>query len=300
MELRQLRYFVEIVERGGFTSASRSIRVVQPALTAAIQKLEVEIGTKLLDRATRPLTPTTDGREFYAAAKEILRRVRGLEEEMSERRGLARGRLSIALPTMLATHALSGVIEAFRAHYPGIALSVESSGARSIETKLAASEVDLGIVARKGLREDLVYRPLLRDEVVACVGRDHPLASKTYVTLERVSAEPLLLFRPGFFQRDLVTGALAERGLPLQVAFESDYVPHLVEAAASGAGVTTLLRMAARAEARLVPIPFRPALHVEAGFAWKSGGWLSHAARAFIDFVAAAEVPGKIRSASPD
>jgi DNA-binding transcriptional LysR family regulator len=300
MELRQLRYFVEIVERGGFTSASRSVRVVQPALTAAIQKLEMEMGTKLLDRAARPVTPTADGREFYAAAKEILQRVRGLGEEMTERRGLARGRLSLALPVMLATHALGGVIETFRARYPGIALSVESSGARSIESRLAASEVDLGIVAREGLREDLVYRPLLRDEVVACVGRGHPLASKTYVTLDRVSAEPLLLFRPGYFQRDLVTAALAERGLPLQIAFESDYVPHLVAAAASGAGVTTLLRMAARSEARLVPIPFRPALHVEAGLAWKAGAWLSHAARAFIAFAAAAEMPGKIRSPTPE
>jgi DNA-binding transcriptional LysR family regulator len=218
---------------------------------------------------------------------------------MSERRGLARGQLSLALPVMLATHALGGVIEALRARYPGITLSVESSGARSIETKLAASEVDLGIVARKGLREDLVYRPLLRDEVVACVGHGHPLASKGYVTLDRISSEPLLLFRPGFFQLDLVTTALMERGLPFQVAFESDYVPHLVAAAASGAGVTTLLRMAARAEERLVPIPFRAALHVEAGLAWKSGAWLSHAARAFIDFVATAEMPGKIRSPAP-
>jgi DNA-binding transcriptional LysR family regulator len=296
MELRQLRYLVEIVERGGFTSASRSIRVVQPALTAAVQKLEAEFGAKLLDRAARPVALTADGRAFYAAAQEILQRVRGLEEEMSERRGLARGELSIALPTMLATHALAGVIEAFRARYPGIALSVESSGARAIEGKLAAGEVDLGIVSREGVREDLVYRPLLRDEVVACVGHGHPLAARTYVTLERIAAEPLLLFRAGFFQRDLVTAALEARGRRVQVAFESDHVPHLVAAAASGAGVTTLLRMAARSEARLVPLSFRPALHVEAGLAWRAGAWLSHAARAFVDFVAAADLPGKIRS----
>jgi DNA-binding transcriptional LysR family regulator len=301
VELRQLRYLVEIVERGGFTPASRAIRVAQPALTTAIQKLEREIGARLLDRDARPVTLTADGRAFHSAAQEILLRVRALEREMQERRGLERGQLSVALPVMLATHALASVIDGFRARHPGIALSVETSGARTIETRLAAGEVDLGIVSRQGVREDLVYRPLLRDEVVACVARRHPLAAKAYVTLESVAAEPLLLFRRGFFQRDLVMSALEERGLNARVVFESDHVPLLVAAATSGAGVTTLLRVAARSEKELVPLSFRPALFVEAGLAWKEGAWLSHAARAFVDFVTAADLPGAIRGspASP-
>ena len=93
--------------------------------------------------------------------------------------------------------------------------------------------------------------------------------------------------------------ALEDRGLKARVTYESDHVPLLVAAAASGAGVTTLLRVAARGEAAyLVPLSFRPALFVEAGFAWKTGAWLSHAARAFVEFVAAAEVPGALRRRS--
>ena len=63
MELRQLRYLIEIVERGGFTAASRAIRVAQPALTTAIQKLERELGAKLLDRDARPVTRDWRGRK---------------------------------------------------------------------------------------------------------------------------------------------------------------------------------------------------------------------------------------------
>jgi DNA-binding transcriptional LysR family regulator len=74
MELRQLRYLVEIVERGGFSPASRAIRVAQPALTMAIQKLEREMGAKLIDRDARPVTLTADGRAFHSAAREILLR----------------------------------------------------------------------------------------------------------------------------------------------------------------------------------------------------------------------------------
>jgi DNA-binding transcriptional LysR family regulator len=299
MDLRQLRYFAEVVRHGGFTRAAQAIHVAQPALSAAVRKLEAEIGVTLLDRGGRQVTLTADGRAFLAHAQEILGRVRGLELEMQERQGLVRGELALALPAMLATYAFPRVIEAFRARHPGIRLSVETGGARSIEARLAAGELDLGIVAREGLREDLVFRPLLRDEVVACVGRGHPLARRRSVTLDQIAREPLLLFRPGFFQRDLVLAAIEAGGLRPRIALESDLVPLLVAAAAGGGGVTTLLRMAAEAESRLVPLSLRTALFVEAGFAWKAGAYLSRAARAFVDFVLEADLPGSKRARDP-
>lgn len=293
MELRQLRYFVEIVRRGGFTRAAQAIHVAQPALSTAMRKLEAELGVSLLDRGGRQVRLTADGSAFLSQAEEILRRVGGLEEEMRERQGLVRGELSVAVPTMLATYAFPRVIEAFRSRHPGLVLSVETGGARSIEARLAAGDLDVGIVAREGLRDDLVYRPLLRDEVVACVGRSHPLARRRSVTLERLAEEPLLLFRPGFFQRDLVVGAMQARGLTPRIALESDLVPLLVEATAAGRGVTTLLRVAAESERRLVPLSLRPPLFVDAGVAWRAGAYLSRAGRAFVDFLLEADLPGR-------
>ena len=167
---------------------------------------------------------------------------------------------------------------------PGIRLSVDTGGARSIEARLAAGELDLGIVARGGLRSDLVYRKLLRDEVVACVGRGHPLAARRSVTVEQIAREPLLLFRPGFSSATCCWPN-RETGLTPRIAFESDLVALLVAAAAGGGGVTTLLRLAAEAEPRLVPLALRPAAFVEAGFASRAGAYLSKAARAFVDVV---------------
>lgn len=292
MDLRQLSYFVEIVRRGGFTRAAEAIHVAQPAISASVRRLEAEMGVTLLDRGGRQVALTTDGRAFFARAEEILGRVRGLELEMKERQGLVRGELAVALPAMLATYAFPRVIEAFRARHPGLRLSVETGGARSIEARLAAGALDLGIVAREGLREDLVYRPLLRDEVVACVGRAHGLAKRRSVTLDQIAREPLLLFRQGFFQRDLVIAAVEARGHSPRIALESDLVPLLVAAAAGGGGVTTLLRMAAESEPRLVALSLRPAVFIEAGIAWKAGAYLSRAARAFVDFVLEADLPG--------
>ena len=285
MDLRQLRYFVEIANRGGFTRAAEAIRVAQPALSAAIRNLEGELGVRVFNRGGRQVTLTPDGRALLAHAEEILGRVHGLELEMQERQGLDRGELSVALPTMLGAFAFPRVIAAFRAQHPRLRLSIESGGARSIEARVASGAVDVGIVARDGLRDDLVYRPVLRAEVVACVARSHPLARRRSVTLEQLAREPLFLFGPGFFQRDRVLAEFQARGLQPRIAFEADLVPLLADAAATGQGVTTLLRMAAEAEPRLVPLSLRPALFVEAGLAWKAGAYLTRAARAFVDFV---------------
>src|SRR5512145_2963740 len=118
MDLRQLKYFVEIVRRGGFTRAADAIHVAQPALSSAIRNLEAELGVMLLDRGGRQVTLTPDGRAFLAHAEEILGRVRGLELEMQERQGLVRGELVVALPAMLATYAFPRVLSAFRARHP--------------------------------------------------------------------------------------------------------------------------------------------------------------------------------------
>jgi DNA-binding transcriptional LysR family regulator len=212
MDLRQLTYFVEIVRRGGFTRAAEAIHVAQPALSAAIRKLEAELGVTLLERGARRVALTADGRAFLTRAEAILGGVRGLELEMRERQGLLRGELAVAIPAMLATYALPAVVESFRARHPGIVLA----------------------------------------------------------EIER-------------------------RGRTPRIAFESDLVALLVAATAGGGGVTTLLRLAAEAEPRLVPLSLRPGAFVEAGFAWRAGAYLSKAARAFVDFVLAADLPGVVR-----
>jgi DNA-binding transcriptional LysR family regulator len=73
------------------------------------------------------------------------------------------------------------------------------------------------------------------------------------------------------------------------VAFESNLVSLLVDAVARGTGAATLLCMVAEPEPRLVALSLKPRIHVEAGIAWRSGAYMTKAARAFIDFLTAAD-----------
>ncbi len=293
MELRQIRYLLEVTRRGGFTRAAESLQIAQSALSVAVRRLEQELGVKLIDRTRRGAAVTSEGRSFIERATQLERQVHDLELEMRELRGLRRGDVSVGIPAMLAAYAFPPVIAAFRERHPGLRLSVHVEGARSIERRVAAGELDVGIVARQGITESLVFRPLLRDEVAVCVGRGHALSRRRSVRIEDLADEPLLLFREGFHQRALLEEAFAKRGLAPRIAFETDCVPLLVDAAARGIGATTLLRMAADAEPRLAVLALNPRVHVDAGVAWRSRAYVSRAARAFIDFVVAADFGGR-------
>jgi DNA-binding transcriptional LysR family regulator len=299
MELRQIRYLLEVVRRGGFTRAAESLQIAQSALSVTVRKLEQELGVKLIDRMKRGAVATSEGRSFMKRAAEVERLVHDLELEMRELRGLARGEVSVGIPAMLAAHAFPPLIAAFRESHPGLRLSVHADGAQSIQRRIATGELDLGIVARQGIAESLVFRPLLRDEVVVCVARDHPLAVRRSVRVEDLADVPLLLFREGFFQRALLEDAFAARGLVPQVTFESNLVALLVDAAARGTGATTLLRMVVDAEPRLAALSLKPRIHVDAGIAWRSGAYVTKAARAFIDFLTAPDGGARFLRARP-
>jgi DNA-binding transcriptional LysR family regulator len=293
MELRQIRYLLEVARRGGFTRAAESLQIAQPALSVAVRRLERELGVKLIDRSRHGAAVTPEGRSFVQRAAQIERQVHDLELEMREIQGLARGEASVGIPTMLATYAFPPVIAAFRERHPGLKLAIHADGAHSIQRRVAAGELDVGVVARQGILESLVFRPLLRDEMVVCVSRGHRLAGKRSVRIEDLAEEPLLLFREGFLQRALLEDAFGARRLVPHVALETNLVPLLVDAAARGTGVTTLLRMVADAEPRLAVLSLKPRLYVEAGLAWRSGAYISRAVRAFIDFLASTDLRGQ-------
>lgn len=284
MELRQIRYLLEIVRGGGFTRASEALGISQPSLTIAVQKLEDELGVTLINRQERKLSLTAEGRAFVARAGQIEELVKGTVHEMEEFRGLERGEVRVGIPGMLATHHFPGMIAAFRERYPSLKLSVVSAGAHSIQSLIESGDLDVGVVADSGFPAWAESRAVIREEMVACMAASHPLSAKLSITLEEFSKEPLYLFSEGYFQRQHLTDMMAAKGLVPNIVFETNLVSLLKKVTAQGGGVSTLLRMAVE-EPELSAVPFDPPLFVDAVVIWKKNAYLSKAARAFLDFL---------------
>lgn len=284
MEFRQLKYFLEIVNCRGFTKASEVLGIAQSALSIAVKNLEEEIGIILIDRNHRKFTLTAEGEVFTIKAAEILSQVGSLQHEMEELKGLVRGTLRVGIPGMLATHYFPEKISQFREQYPGLKISITSDGAKKLEEMLCDGHLDIAILGEENLPPELNWKPLLCDEMVACVASSHPFSSKKEITIQELAQETLFLFKEGNYQRAILTDAFEKTNLEPAIAFETNLTSLLKSMTASGTGICTLLRMAVDTSA-LVAISLKPRINISAGIAWRSKSYLSLASKAFIDFL---------------
>jgi DNA-binding transcriptional LysR family regulator len=283
MELRQIRYFLEIVKQKGFNRASKSLSIAQPALSISVRKLEDELGVKLLNRRERGGALTEEGRVFVKAAQKIDSLALNIKQQMAEYSCSERGAIRVGIPGMLAVHCFSDMFSRFRQCYPNMRITVHSDGAQRLQELTRAGELDAAIIARQNLSDDLSWQPLLQVDMVACVAPGHHLAERDSITLEEMSCESLFLFSEGHYQRKLINDGMAELGLKPRVVFESNLPQVLATLTAKGGGVTTLLREAV--PEWLVPISFDPPLIIESVVAWNGDSSRSSLIKTYVDFI---------------
>lgn len=285
MDSRQLRVFVEVVRQGSFTRAAEKLHIAQPAVSISIRKLEEELELTLLNRQEKRVTLTAEGENLLHHAERVLDNLAAAEIEMAELRGLTHGEVRIGIPPMMSSYYFPLIIRDFRAAYPNLKLSVNGEGAASIQRMISKGELDMGVIAGQKLLDGLESQHFLREEIVACVPLDHPLAERKSIRLSEFMQEPLLLFKEGYHMRELMDELMAEEEMQPQVVFETNLFSLVRSLIKQGLGISTFLRMVVSDDDELAAISFDPPLHLDLLIAWKADRYLSRANRAFIDFL---------------
>ncbi len=285
MDLRQIRAFVTVAKERNFTRAAELLHIAQPAVSMSIAKLEEELELTLFNREKKQVTLTAEGEVFFRHAERILYDCRAADTEMAELKGLARGEVRIGIPPMMSSYYFPRVIRDFRERYPHLQLSVLGEGAARIQRMIASGEIDMGVIAGGRVPEGLRSRRFLREEIVACVPSGHDFAGRRNVSMTDFLAEPLVLFKKGYYMRELTDELMRDLpGVP-RVVFETNLYSLVRSLVREGVGVSTLLRMVVADEPRVAAVSFDPPLYLDLHIAWKADGYLSRANRAFVEFL---------------
>lgn len=285
MDLRQLRVFVEIVRRGSFTLAAEQLHIAQPAVSMTIRKLEDELDLILFNRQEKRVTLTAEGENLLRHAERILDNLAAAETEMAELRGLTHGEVRIGIPPMMSSYYFPLIIRDFRARYPKLKLAVNGEGAARIQRMIAKGELDMGVIAGQKLMDGLESQHFLREEIVACVPLTHPMAGRAKITLHEFLLEPLILFKEGYYMRELMDELVAGEALQPQVVFETNLFSLVRSLIKEKLGISTFLRMVVSGDNDLAAVSFDPPLYLDLCIAWKADRHLSRANRAFIEFL---------------
>jgi DNA-binding transcriptional LysR family regulator len=285
MDLRQLKAFAAVARTGSFTRAAEQLHIAQPAVSVAIAKLEGELEQVLFNRQGKQVSLTAEGEVLARHVERILADCAAAVTEMGELRGLERGEVRIGIPPMMSTYYFPRVIRDFRRSYPRLQLSVYGEGAARIQRMILQGEIDMGVIAGSRLPEGLLSRRFLREEIVACVPSGHPLAGRERLAFAEFLAEPLVLFKQGYYLRELLDEVMRNCGRSPEVVFETNLFSLVRSLVREGVGVSTLLRMVVTDEPQLAAVSFEPPLYLDLHIAWKADGYLSLANRTFVDFL---------------
>lgn len=285
MDLRQIKAFIEVAKARNFTRAAEVLRIAQPAVSMSIGKLEEELELSLFNRQSRQITLTAEGDVFLRHAQRILEDVSAAKTEMSELKELISGEVRIGIPPMMSAYYFPRVIRDFLTEHPGLQLTVMGEGAAHIQRQISSGEIDLGVIAGSKIPQGLASTCFLREEIVACVSCDHPFAGRSNIRLQELLSEPLILFKQGYYLRELIDDL--QRDLPQKphVVFETNLFSLVRSLVSEGVGVSTLLRMVVADESNVAAVSFDPPLYLDLHIAWKDAGYLSRANQAFLNFL---------------
>lgn len=240
MDIRQLKYFVQIVESGSLSKASRQLFIAQPALSQQMARMEEEVGNPLLVRSVRGVTPTENGRALYHQAKFILRQIDDAMSIARREHYSVSGRVTIGLaPTTVCAigHAL---IKRLRQRYPGIVLNVVEGLSGHLEHMARMGQLDLAILFNPNAASELEVEPIFEEELFLILPDDSELlpAQQTEIALADVTSLPLILPSVGHGLRRRIAIELERLSLSIDAVAEIDSLPLLMRCVRDHVGGT--------------------------------------------------------------
>jgi DNA-binding transcriptional LysR family regulator len=282
MNLKRLAYFCQLALLGNFTRAAHKIGIAQPALSIAIQKLEQEVGLKLINRTDKNSLLTAEGEVLYKLATQLLSQAKQVELELEELKDLERGTIRFGVSAMMGSYYFPKVLTAFKQQYPKIKIHLIDQGTAALEKMLMDGELDLALIRGDLENQQLRYTELIDEEIVAAMAISHPLAKEETLSLAQFCQEPLVLFHQGYFLREVVSHYAKAHNLSLDIRMETNLIELQKSLVRNEVGITTCLSRILQNEQQITSIPFEPKLAFKLSLAWKKDHYLSKASKAFM------------------
>lgn len=288
MELYALRAFHTVATEKSFSRAAERLLRTQPAVSLAVQKLERELGEKLIDRSGKELMLTDAGRVVFEYARRFENLQREMENALAELRDNAAGRLIIGANESTTLYLLKH-IQRYRRLYPKVRVQVRRSLSSKIPSQLIDGDLELGVISYDPMDDRLVCRVIYTDHLAFVVSPRHRFAARETVSITELGMETFIAHNVVSPYREVVLREFQRHKVPLNMDVEMPTVETIRKLVQRNEGVAFLPRMCVEQELEqgtLKEVRVEE-LHVERKIrlVYPARRALSHAARAFLEVV---------------
>jgi len=192
MNLDYLRTYLELIKLGSFSEVAKKLSVSQPAVSFQIQKLERDLGVRLIDRGQKPIVPTEAGKRVTRFAGVLDKEWAGLVRDLDRMREEVTGRLVISASTIPGEVLLPPILGEFRALHPAVEARVEVSDSLAAISCVLKGTCDVAFCGSTPDGRDMDWFKIAEDEIVLIVFPEHPLALRAQVSFLELAGEQLI------------------------------------------------------------------------------------------------------------
>lgn len=284
MTLKQLEYFLAVCKYENITRAAENLHVTQPSITTSIKNLEEYLGVELIDRSSKKISITQEGKLLAKRALDILKRVEDASEEIRDFGTMKKRIIRIGVPPMIGSFLFPEIFIEFSMKFPDIELKVVENG--SLETKrlLENDEIDAAFIILESYDQTEV-KPIVKTEVQFCVNMENKLAQKDVISMEEIGCEPVIMLKEGFYHNRVVRERYSNSKVKPNIIYYSNQLDTIKSFVKSNIGSAFLIREIVNHENEIKSIPLKNPIEVNIGLVWKKKRYISEATRKFIDFL---------------
>ena len=286
MELRQLKYFVEVAKLGSFSLASKSLYITQSTISQQIGKLEEELGVQLLTRDTRHVSLSDYGQQFLPHAIKVIEEAQVCSDKIRDVKDLHTGYLSIGSTHSFGPLLLQSILD-FHKQYPHVRLRLTSASTTELQQMLLDRELDIALAYKSTISDERIDSRLLFENRLCLIGRKDELRGcPNPVPVEVLSNYPLALPFKGLQARDMLESVLFGHDVELDIRLENNSIHAVLDLVRSSSLLTILSGEAVQGINDLTAIPIdHPESRMLGCYHFLKGVYQKKATQCFIDIL---------------
>lgn len=271
MNIRDLKYFLSVLQHGHFGNAAKASYVSQPALSMQLKKLEEELGVKLFERSPKNIIATDPGKKIAKIAENILFEVDEIKKIAKAAQSPFAGVFKLGAFPTLAPYLFPKVIPKIKKKHPQLSLRLIEEKTDDLLEQLHAGELDAVLLALP-IAADSQYDTisLFHDEFYLAVAKEHPLAKLKSISQARLAEQELLLLTEGHCLREQALELCELAHAKEAPTFRATSLETLRQMVAINEGITLMPNIAINKKDPIVYIPFtKPTPSREIGIVYR-------------------------------
>lgn len=227
MDFKQITYIIKVAECRNITKAARELYISQPSLSQLISKAEEELGIRIFDRNTNPLTLTYAGKRYIEEAKKIIDINENIKKELQDIAGCQKGLIVFGIPRERGSYMLPPLIKRFRERYPEVDIQIVEENTDLLLEHLKKGHLDLIFIPERKQDEELSYEKIYEEELFLAVGNgvlDRTKCLDGYsdvIDWEKIQDLPFVVLKQGHGSRKTCEEIFARYGFSPRILLET-------------------------------------------------------------------------------